>query len=254
MPNSRRWTRDELLLAFRLYCRLPFGQLHSRHPEIIQVAKIAGRTPSAIAMKACNFASLDPMHASRGVQGLRNASVADRQLWADFKASPDKIALAVERAFEESLAEHKNVDILDGQSPSGPSEVTRSVKIRRLQGFFRSAVLAAYDFRCAASDLDAPELINASHIIPWSVDDRRRADPCNGIALNVLYDRAFDRGLMTIDVDLRLVVASRLRSKASGHWHETVFGSIHGRPLRKAIRFGPDPDALEYHRDNVFRD
>ena len=58
-----------------------------------------------------------------------------------------------------------------------------------------------------------PGLLNASHIIPWNVNVERRADPRNGIALNALYDRAFDRGLITFDEGLRLVVSGRLKAK-----------------------------------------
>ena len=38
--NSGRWTKDQLKLAFHLYCQLPFGKLHSKNPEIIELAKI----------------------------------------------------------------------------------------------------------------------------------------------------------------------------------------------------------------------
>lgn len=41
------WSRDELLGAFRLYCRRPFGKLHQRNPEIIALGRVLGRTPSA---------------------------------------------------------------------------------------------------------------------------------------------------------------------------------------------------------------
>ena len=58
MANNRQ--EDELLLTLHLYCRTPFGKLHQTNPEIIKLAQIIGRTPSAVAMKACNFASLDP--------------------------------------------------------------------------------------------------------------------------------------------------------------------------------------------------
>ena len=51
MVSRRVWTRQELLVAFALYCRLPFGRLHSRNPEIVQFAEAIGRTPSALAMK-----------------------------------------------------------------------------------------------------------------------------------------------------------------------------------------------------------
>jgi hypothetical protein len=70
MPRADLWTRDQLLLALRLYLRLPFGKLHALNPEIIDLAKHLGRTPGALAMKACNFATLDPAIQARGVRGL----------------------------------------------------------------------------------------------------------------------------------------------------------------------------------------
>lgn len=45
------WNIDQLKLAFYLYCQTSFGKLHGRNPEIIQLAKQLGRTPSALAMK-----------------------------------------------------------------------------------------------------------------------------------------------------------------------------------------------------------
>ena len=60
MAQRPGWTRDPLLIALRLYMRTPFGRLHGRNPEIIHLATKIDRTPSALAMKACNFASLDP--------------------------------------------------------------------------------------------------------------------------------------------------------------------------------------------------
>ena len=62
----RAWRREELLLALRLYFHTPFGRLHRGNPEILRLAKDLGRTPSAVAMKASNFASLDPGLAARG--------------------------------------------------------------------------------------------------------------------------------------------------------------------------------------------
>ena len=45
---------------------MPFGKMHSRNPEIIRYAKLIGRTPSALAMKLTNLASLDPEIRSTG--------------------------------------------------------------------------------------------------------------------------------------------------------------------------------------------
>ncbi|WP_230492614.1 hypothetical protein [Martelella alba] len=80
MAVSQPWTRDPLLVAFTLYSQLPFGKLHSRNPEIIRFAALINRTPSALAMKLVNLASLDPFIIESGRTGLRGASKTDREL------------------------------------------------------------------------------------------------------------------------------------------------------------------------------
>ncbi len=44
--SSDRWTKDQLKLAFHLYCQLPFGKMHGRNPEIIELATLI-RHPDA---------------------------------------------------------------------------------------------------------------------------------------------------------------------------------------------------------------
>jgi putative restriction endonuclease len=34
----RLWSREELILAFNLYLKLPFGKMHSRTPEIVMIS------------------------------------------------------------------------------------------------------------------------------------------------------------------------------------------------------------------------
>ena len=53
------WSRDELLVAFNAYCRIPFGRLNKSNSEIVKLSRMLGRTPSAVSMKLCNFASFD---------------------------------------------------------------------------------------------------------------------------------------------------------------------------------------------------
>lgn len=60
MPTGQPWSHQQLLVAFRLYCGTPFGKLHQHNPEIIRLANLLGRTPSALGMKACNFADMEP--------------------------------------------------------------------------------------------------------------------------------------------------------------------------------------------------
>ncbi len=96
-----------------------------------------------------------------------------------------------------------------------------------------------------------------SHIIPWSKDTARRADPRNGILLNAFYDRAFDRGLITFDEAARLVLSDRLKTRKKNQDFPALiqqcFHALEGEPLRSPKRFAPDQAALAYHRQNVFR-
>jgi len=233
-------------------------------------------------MKACNFASLDPAQQVRGIRGLRGTSAADRDLWDQFHANPEAIAAEAEAAHEQLLqlplppGEGRSEGAyappsLPGRgrgrvapderpadpdrliaAPAGPTETERLIRARRVQSFFRAAVLTSYHHRCAISGLAVPELLNASHIIPWSVDVGRRADPGNGICLNALYDRAFDRGLITLDEDLRVLVSDRLRRDDPWPLHRAVLVGIEGQRLQIPDRFAPDPAALAYHRANCY--
>ena len=79
------WSRDQSLVAFSLYWRLPFGRFHSNNPEIIKYAALIQRTPSALAMKLSNIASLDPAILMTGRSGLKAASKMDKALWQEMQ-------------------------------------------------------------------------------------------------------------------------------------------------------------------------
>ncbi len=255
MPAGTPWTEIELLAAFRLYCHTPFGKLHRHNPEIIQLARLIERTPDAVAMKTCNFASLDPMEQKRNISGLSNVSRADQDLWDRFHEDSEALAVEAEVAYERLLTSTDGLASVDERPkmPEGPTETDRVVKTRRVQSFFRATVLASYGYCCALSGLGIPELLNASHIIPWNRDRKRRADPRNGISLNALYDRAFDRGLMTIDESLRVALSPRLRSSDPPLFHKQAILNVEGQQLKSPERFAPDPEALSYHRTHIFK-
>lgn len=110
--NSRAklWTREELILAFNLYCKLPFGRLHKGNPEIIDLANLIGRTPSSVAFKLVNFASFDPNLKARGIKGASNASKLDAKIWNEFYNDWDALAYESElllwKKKEEVLSEN----------------------------------------------------------------------------------------------------------------------------------------------------
>ncbi len=245
---ANNWQEDELLLTLHLYCRTPFGKLHQTNPEIIKLAHIIGRTPSAVAMKACNFASLDPALAQKGLAG---ASKADRALWDAFMTNATDVADKAEALYETRVLPTEPITAETEKPfvfPTGPTETIREVKVRRVQRFFRQTVLESYNNRCAISGLAIPELLVASHIIPWAEDESRRADPTNGIALNALYDKAFDRHLISFDADFRLVLSERIKAQAKDEVVKEYFLKVEGKTLEPSYRFLPDIKAMEDHR------
>ena len=254
-PARRNWTREQTLVAFRLYCRTPFGKLHRLNPEIIALGTLLDRTPSAVGIKAVNFASLDPVQRERGIVALANVSGLDTQVWSEFEANPEAVAAEAEAAYER-LSAVVPAELQPPSSevpliPDGPTDLERTVRVRRVQGFFRAAVLASYGSRCAVTGLDVPELLNASHIVPWSASVERRADPRNGLCLNALLDRTFDRGLISFADDLTVIVSDRLTQHPIADPLLAV-GGLSGRKLTLPVRFAPDLAALAYHRERVF--
>lgn len=242
MAAQRNWTRSEQLLALDLYLSLPFGRLNKSTPEIVAVANAIKRTPSSVAMKACNFASLDESFTSTGRKGLEGASASDRALWNEFLEDRDQLVEEMESRVDEAPPVEKVF-----RRPEGPTEVARTVRQRRGQGFFARVVRSAYEEKCAVTGLAVPSLNVASHIIPWASDEARRTDPTNGLLLSALVDRAFDRGLVTFDEKSRLVCSRQVKEPNS---KATALLSLQGTLLRAPEKFHPDPAALAWHREH----
>ena len=245
-PERKAWTRDELLLAISLYCRTPFGRIHMRNPEIIELAAVLGRTPGAVSLKLANFAAIDP---SLGRRGASNFSRLDREVWNEFFQDWNGMAYDSQmkhpRLRETVLAWDDIAAIPPGRTRDAV------VQARVNQDFFRQMVLAQFDEKCCITGLPVKELLVASHIVPWARDEKNRTNPRNGLCLNSLHDRAFDTGLITLDRGFRVVLSSRLRTDTAAA--PRFFRDYEGRQIIMPRRFLPDQDLLEYHRANVFR-
>lgn len=236
---SRRWTREESITVLSLYVQIPFGKMHASNPSVITVSKQVERTPSSVALKLVNFASLDPSHKKRGVSGMSNTSKLDREIWQEFYGN------------WQVLAAHNTLSIYDESIP--PTTETRSlIKTRRGQQFFRRTVMAAYGNQCCLTGISAPQLLRASHIVPWSVNEKFRLSPDNGLLLNSLHDAAFDQGLIAFDEDNRLIISNELSSKMPHNEYEQFFKGYHGKRLQMPERFTPQGQHLAYHRENIF--
>lgn len=128
-------------------------------------------------------------------------------------------------------------------------------KRRKGQDYFRRMILANYGGRCALTGISVPQLLLASHIIPWADKSHKkdRLNPCNGICLSALYDKAFDKGLFTISPDdYTIQLSSALREYGTQEYFDKQFGSISGKQITMPIEYKPNRDFLAYHRDYVF--
>jgi predicted restriction endonuclease len=133
------------------------------------------------------------------------------------------------------------------------TETRRDVKVRIGQDFFRRAVLSAYEKTCCLTGMNMPELLRASHIIPWSKDEANRVNPRNGLCLNAIHDRAFDRGLLTITPDLTIKVSKSISKGNTSNAVQDFLLRFDGSEINKPTRFLPEAKFLKYHNKNVFR-
>lgn len=128
-------------------------------------------------------------------------------------------------------------------------------KQRKGQDYFRRMILANYGGRCALTGIDIPQLLLASHIIPWADKSHKkdRLNPCNGICLSALYDKAFDQGLITISPDnYSVILSSALQENETKAYYDKHFGCIKGQKLTLPTEYLPSREFLAYHRDKVF--
>jgi predicted restriction endonuclease len=260
MTERRTWSRPELVVAMNLYCKLPFGRLNHKTPEIMELATALGRTASSVSMKLCNFASFDPALQARGVKGLTGASRADRAVWDEFHNDWDALAAESEALAAELIATAKpgaghpaDAKYESNTSFDGPTDAERVVRVRLAQRFFRQTVLASYSCRCCITGNPAPELLVAGHIVPWSTHPQHRTNPRNGLTLARTHDAAFDSGLITFDEELRLVVSRELKDYLPADAVRRDFASFEGRPMLVAEKLRPEAAFMEHHRQRVFR-
>jgi putative restriction endonuclease len=253
MPR-RDWTRDELIVAFNLYCRTPFGRIHIRNPEIKELASALGRTPSSVSWKLANFARLDPALQKRQIRGAAHGAKAEEEIWNEFSDNWDSLAYESQQLLAEFMQIPPIELLAKEEFPEGRTR-DAIVKARVNQSFFRSAVLAAYGSQCCITGLSVRELLTASHIVPWSIDTKNRTNPRNGLCLNAIHDRAFDCGLVTVTPDYRVVISGALKRSltAEDSICRKLMLDYEGQRIKLPERFVPDQEFLRYHNEHCFK-
>jgi putative restriction endonuclease len=252
--GQKLWSREELILAMNLYCKLEFGKIHRNNPKVIELAKLIGRTPNSVSFKLVNFASFDPSLKARGIKGASNASKLDFEIWNEFYSDWDKLPFESEKLLAKyansTIEEINKIDIHD--LPKEGKVRTQLVKVRVNQHFFRSMIIASYNNRCCITALSNKELLVAGHIRPWGIDEKNRMNPQNGLALNALHDKAFENGLITILPNFKVKVSSILK-KEKNEAVKDYFLRYENKEILLPSRFRPDKEFLEYHNDERFK-
>ena len=251
------WTKEQTKLAFHLYCQIPYGRIYGRNPEIVALAKAIGRTADAVAMKMLNIASIDPSVRSTGRAGLGNASALDCAIWDEFHSDWERLALECQSLSQQlnkdAVADSELDGLSDELSPQDFTGANRQVVIeqRIKQHFFRRAVLSSYRGRCCMSGLSDSRMLIASHIVPWSRDKANRLNPSNGLCLSAIHDCAFDKGLISITKDFRVVLSDDLRTRDET-FVKAIFLPLENSQIEMPERFRPDPAFLALHRTDIF--
>ena len=244
------WTRDELILAFDLYCRIPFQQTKASNPKVQELAALIGRSHSSVARKLGNFGAFDPELQRKGISGLVHASKLDKEIWDEFHHNWNDLVFEASKLRRQFSLKEKDVSTL--RRPEGPSELIRETKVRVHQSFFREAVLSSYNAKCCVTGLSISECLIASHIVPWSIDESKRTDPTNGLCLSATFDRLFEAGLMSIGPEMEIIMSKDILSRKDPII-ERLVACFHMRRIILPNRFLPSAACLEWHRRNVFR-
>lgn len=128
------------------------------------------------------------------------------------------------------------------------TEVWRLQKARRGQSRFREEVMRYWSGVCPLTGIGEPDLLRASHIIPWNrcEDEVDRLDPDNGLLLSAHWDAAFDRGLVSFDDDGTVMPAPQISVTTMAHMTDS-------RDARIDRLSDKHRQNLAWHRGNRWR-
>lgn len=244
------WTREETIVAFNVYCKVPFKNSSKTNPTVIEYANILERTPSALNMKIGNFGRLDPELKKQGITGLVNGSKLEEDVWNEFYGNWGNLAFES----EELITKLKNTQTQKVNLNSFPEGKEResTIKTRVNQSFFRSVILSSYNSKCCITGLSIPDFLIASHIKPWSIDKENRTNPHNGLYLNSIHDKAFDRGFITITPSFKVMVSKYFNDYSNDKSVKDFFLKYDKQLIIKPERFLPAKEFLDYHFASIF--
>lgn len=253
--TRNNWTREELILALSVYFQLPFGRLNHTTKEVRELGRLIGRSENSAALRLVNFAACDPYILATGRHGMSGGERICQPIWDEFANDKERLFMEAERIKAQLLAQPIEQVLHIQPADLVGTERETVVRQRVNQSAFRTMILYNYEERCAITGINVPELLVASHIVPWAESTpEQKLNPENGICLSALYDKAFDRGLITVSPDdYTINLSSALREYETEDYFDKHFRVISGQKLIMPIEHLPNRDFLAWHRDHVYR-
>lgn len=250
--KGSKWNKEELIVVLDLYFKLPFGRLNKNTREVRDLAQLIGRTASSVAFRLVNYAACDPYILATGRHGMQAGRKICQPVWDEYVIDKERLFFKAQniksKLLNTPIEETIQIDI---ENFCGYERET-VIRQRINQQAFRAMILANYENKCAISGIDIPELLIASHIIPWNADINNRLNPENGVCLSPLYDRLFDKGLITIREDYTVQLSRELMESSTKDYFSTYFLPIRDKIIHLPMEHRPNTDFLNYHHQNIF--
>lgn len=140
---------------------------------------------------------------------------------------------------ERELARLQTFDPDNGKA--GRNQVIENILRRRGHPAFRQQMLAAYEYRCAITNFNALDALEAAYIVPYR--GKLTHHPANGLLLRADLHTLFDLGKLAIDTNsMSVVLADEL--------NESSYKILAGRSLRfpRDEDLRPSKESLDLHR------
>ena len=116
---------------------------------------------------------------------------------------------------------------------------------------FSDNVEIIYNSKCCITGISTRSILNSSHISPWSDDIENRGDERNGLLLSLIFHKCFDKGLISIDHDYKVLISKNIKYESLKLYLKSFEGKKITLPVRK--EFYPDKNLLKKHREKIFK-
>lgn len=250
--RNPKWSHDDTMIAFYVFCSIPFKDSSSHHPLVVEYAKLLpGRSSAALNMKIGNLGRLDPDLKKRGITGLSHGAKLEEDIWQEFGDDPDAfnqkcLSIIAKRKLEMGLSSPEDLMVYDEcfAKKVGEDRVA-IIKQRVNQSFFRQSVCSAYNYTCCVSQISNEKLVQACHIIPWKDDSKNRLNPKNGICLSYTMHKAYDSLLLGITPDCNIVVSDEFLEDCKDDNYIKFLLSINNTRIKMPDKFLPEPAFLD---------